>query len=76
MKKLLRKHPDALLITLAIIFLAALIAAFVFGINNVVGQVNRAESANPGPGDNGGFNLQAAQSLDLRGLVNQSSSAL
>ena len=69
MRKFLRKYPQALLITLAVVFLGLVIGYYTWGIGQVVGEVNRAVNAK-GSGDTGtSFDLTGAASLDLRGLV-------
>lgn len=70
MKKLLRNHPETVLAALAIVFAAAIIAAYAWGVGNVVVTVDRAVSpAGASAGAAAGFNLQGAAQLDLRGLV-------
>lgn len=71
MKRFLRKHLEIALAVLAVIFVAAIIVAFTWGLNSVVGSVNGAVNANGSGGANTSFNLDAAKQLDLRGLVNQ-----
>ena len=73
MKKFFRFHPDALLILLAIGFMAVVIGYYTWGINNVVVQANRALEANP-PTQASGFDLQAASQVDFRGLLQGTSS--
>lgn len=69
MKQFLRHHPEVLLITLAIVFLALIIVSFVLGMEQVVYQIDRATDANGNAGGSAMFDISAAQSLDLRGLV-------
>jgi len=71
MKKLLRKYPETVLITLAIAFIAIIILYFTWGVGAVVGQVDRVEDSNGAGGGTASFNLQGAQQLNLRGLVSQ-----
>ncbi len=69
MKKLLRNHPETVLAALAIVFAAAIIAAYAWGVGNVVVTVDRAVSPAGASAGAAGFNLQGAAQLDLRGLV-------
>lgn len=68
MKKFLRNHPEAILITLALFFLALIIAFYSWGVNDIVVTVNSALNYVPQQ-DNVGFNLSGVAKLDLRGLV-------
>jgi hypothetical protein len=70
MKKILRNYPEVVLAALAVVFVAIIAVAFIWGIGDVATAVYRAVNAPPGGGGNVGFNLQAAQQLNLRGLVN------
>ncbi len=69
MKKFLRNYPQILLITLAILFLAIIVAYFSWGMGQAAGEVNRAVNAKGSAEANVNFNLQGAKQLDLRGLV-------
>jgi hypothetical protein len=69
MKTFLRNHPETTLIVLAIVFLAAIIGLYFWGVNDIIVTVNHALNYVPGQQDVE-FNLSAAAKLDLRGLVN------
>lgn len=72
MKKTLFSHPDITIVTLAIVFLGILIFFYSWAIGVIVTQVHTALSASPGQ-TAAGFDVQEAGRLDLRGLLNQSS---
>jgi hypothetical protein len=76
MKKLLRKHPETFLILLATFFLAFIVISIAWGTDNIVGVIDRVTGTKVSGNTNMGFDLNDAQNLDLRGLVNESSSAL
>ena len=67
--KLLRKYPETTLITLAIVFLAIIIASFSWGIGQVVTQVNRGVNSEIGNAGSVSFDIATAKQLDLRGLM-------
>ncbi len=69
MKKTFRQYPETMLIILAVVFLAAIIGVFSWGIGVVVVQVNRVEGAAQPTANHIDFNLSGAKALDLRGLV-------
>lgn len=69
MKTFLRHHPEVLLIFLAAIFLAVIISYYVWGVGQMVTQVNTAVNTNGTSGGDVTFDLVTARSLDLRGLV-------
>jgi hypothetical protein len=71
MKNLLRKYPQAALVTLALLLLAIIIAYYVWGIGDVVTAVNQAVNDKVSAGKTTGFDLQDAKNLNLRGLVSQ-----
>ena len=71
MKQILRKYSETTLILLALIFLGIIVTSFIWGIGDVVREVNRAVSTKGSAGGNVGFNLKDAAALDLRGLVKQ-----
>jgi len=66
----IKKHPEALPVSLAFVLLAILLVGFVWGIGYVFEAVNN--SVNPNDGGNSQtieFNLASAEALDLRGLL-------
>ncbi len=69
MKNFLRKHPETLLTALALVFGGIVLAYFVWGADVIAGEVNRAMNPSIGAQSVIMFNLQGAQSLNLRGLV-------
>lgn len=69
MKKIFRKHPEAVLTFLALVFLGGLVAYFSWGIGNVVSEVNRGVNSTGAGSGNTSFNLDGARALDLHGLV-------
>jgi hypothetical protein len=68
MKKILRDHPEIILVTLALVLLVFIISYFVWGIGDVVVSVNDALKAPPPPSSIA-FQLEDASQLDLRGLM-------
>jgi hypothetical protein len=68
MKKVFREHSEAVLITLAIIFLAVLIGFVYETMQVVVTQIDRAIIA-PSPSMGVGFDLNDAASVDYKGLA-------
>ena len=71
MKKLLRKHQESVLVVLAAVFLALIVAYFVWGVDDVITEVNQATNAKGSSNGSVEFDIQGAASLNLRGLVNQ-----
>jgi len=71
MKKLFRKFPQSILVTLALVFLGIIVAYYAWGISDMIGVVNRAVNTKPSSAGSAGFDIQGAQQLNLRGLVNQ-----
>jgi len=69
MKHFLRKYPETILIFLVALFLGIIIWSFVWGVGQVVGEVDRASNTKVDAGTAVGFDLKGAQGLDLRGLV-------
>ncbi len=69
MRKFLRKYPQALLITLALFFLAVIVISFTWGIGQVVSEVDRAVNTQGSENSSVNFDLKGAAALDLRGLV-------
>jgi hypothetical protein len=72
MKNFLRSHPDIILASTAFVLLAVLIGLFSWAINDVVFEVHRA-MVFQAVGDDQGFDLKDAKNLDLRGLLNGTS---
>lgn len=69
-KKLFKKHPDFVLISLAILLLGVLVVSFVWGITTIFTTFNKAISVGDDSKEGSAmFNLQVAKELDLRGLV-------
>jgi len=73
MKKFLHKYPNFVIGTLAIVFLAVLIAFYFWAINDAVAELKSALVTPPAQSASG-FNLSAAARLDYRGLINISTS--
>ena len=69
MQKLFKKHPEAILTVLAIIFLGIIGTYVAWGVGDVGGYVNNALNAKIDVNSYVGFNLSGAQALNLRGLV-------
>jgi len=66
--KFLRTHVEPLLVILALLFLAIIIGSFVWGVGDIVGEVNMALKYTP-PQTKTGFDLQDAAKLDWRGGI-------
>lgn len=69
MKHFIRKYEESLLVVLALVLLLLLVGYFFWGVGYVVAQVNDALSASNNAANAPSFDIGAAQSLDLRGLV-------
>ncbi|MGC9599062.1 MAG: hypothetical protein ABSE18_01620 [Minisyncoccia bacterium] len=69
MKAFFRRYPEITLAVFAIVFLAIIVAYFIWGIGDVVAGVNRAVQANVPVGANTSFNLEGAEALHLPGLA-------
>lgn len=69
MKKILRNHPEAVLTALAVVFAVLIVGAFSWGIGEVAGLVSATVGTNSANQQGVGFNLKAAEQLNLRGLV-------
>jgi hypothetical protein len=74
MRKFFHAHPDVVLVTLAIVLLAALAACYSWAINGIYTEVHEALTSSLPPSSDA-FDLAGAAKLDLRGLVSGSSSA-
>ncbi len=70
MKKFLKSYPEIALVTLAVVLLGTIVAYFIWGMGDVVFEVDRALQSSP-PSEKMGFDLQSAAKLNLRGLVQQ-----
>jgi hypothetical protein len=70
MKKKLFSHPEAIIATLALIFLIILIAFYFWATDAMVTQLHRS-LVSAAPENVPGFNLSGASKLDLRGLSGQ-----
>jgi hypothetical protein len=71
MKKILRSHPNILIGTLALVFVAVLVVFYWWSVNGVFGQIRDALLP-PSPGTVESFNLTDAAKLDFRGLITTS----
>lgn len=75
MKKFFYSHPDTVIAGLALILFAVLLGFYLWASNDVFSEVHRALTFSPASSESS-FNISAAAKLDLRGLVNGSSSAV
>lgn len=73
MKKKLLSHLEIVIAVAALVFLGILIFFYLWAIDAIVTQLH-ASLVNPTPQNVSGFDLKKASKLDLRGLLNQSSS--
>ncbi|HUZ92987.1 MAG TPA: hypothetical protein VNG29_03255 [Candidatus Paceibacterota bacterium] len=71
MSAFFKKHPDFILVGLTVIFIAALLYYFFWGISTLVQTLHVA--INPGKAGNTSvyFDLQGASELNLKGLATQ-----
>jgi hypothetical protein len=69
MKKIFRKHPEAVLISLAVVLLAIIGAYVIWSVTDVAGEVNAALNASIAVRPYKGFDLSGAKVLNLKGLV-------
>lgn len=72
MKKILHSHPNIIIGTLAVLFLAILITFYLWAVNDAVAQLRTALMVPP-PQNITGFDLAGAAKLDFRGLIATSS---
>lgn len=68
MKRFFKRHPETILIAFAILFVAAIIGFYFWGVGDILATTNHALNYAP-PQPTTGFDLQGASQLDLRGLV-------
>jgi hypothetical protein len=73
MKKFLHSHPNIVIGMLAVVLIVALVSFYSWAIGDVFEQMGRA-LASPSAQSAVGFNLSGASKLDLRGLMNGSTS--
>jgi hypothetical protein len=74
MKKFLYSHPNIFIGTLAVVFIGILIVFYSWAIGDVFNEISQA-LATPSAQSISDFNLSGASKLDLRGLINSTSSA-
>lgn len=74
MKKFFYSHPDIVIAGCALVFLGFLLGFYLWAINDIFVQVHRALTFSSTQSAND-FDLAGAAKLDLRGLMNGSSSA-
>lgn len=73
MQKLIKSHPEIVLVSVAVVLLATIIGYFSWGMSAVIFELNRALKTSVSQ-EKPGFDLQDAARLDLRGLVDTSTS--
>jgi len=69
MWKFFKKHSELALTGLTVLFLAIIVAYFVWGITVLVIDLNRALGRGTVPPPPVSFDLKGAAALDLKGLV-------
>ena len=70
MKSIFKNHPDFVLVSLAIVFMAVLATSFIFGMQVLITSLNKACGFKaPENQAKAGFDLGGARALDLKGLV-------
>lgn len=69
MTNFLRKHPEAVLTALALVFSGIVFVYFIWETGAIMDELNRAMNPSIGAQSVTMFNLQGAQSLNLHGLV-------
>jgi hypothetical protein len=71
MDNFFKKHPDLVLIGLAVVFVAILIVYFFWGITTLIVELNKG--VNPGKINQSAvtFNLEDAAKLNLKGALQQ-----
>ena len=68
--KIFKKHPEFVLIFLAIIFVVIIVGSFAWGIFVLVKNLNNSiEIGNESSSTVTSYNIQGASALDLKGLV-------
>jgi hypothetical protein len=73
MKKFFYSHPDTVIASLAVVFIVMLIWLYSWASNDIFTEIHQALTYSPSsPSDS--FDLTDAAKLDLRGLLNNSSS--
>jgi len=73
MKKILRNHSTSVLAVLALIFLGAIAASYVWGITYLIFDINEANGRVTPNGQIPQFNLDGAAQLDYRGISTSTS---
>ena len=68
MKKILSNHPEAVILALAVVFLAVVAGFYLWGVGKIVNVTSQALNSTR-PATVTGFDLSQASQLDLRGLV-------
>lgn len=69
MPKLFKKHPEGMLVALAVVFSVLMLGYFVFGVMNAMYGIAGVFNINKSGTENTSFNLSDAAKLDLRGLA-------
>jgi len=64
-----KKHPEVVLVGLAILFLGVLAGAFGWGIGNLIVDLNQAINVDAEAGGAAVFDIKGAAGLDLRGAI-------
>jgi len=64
-----KKHPEFVIIGLAVFFIAVIIASFFWGITTLVSHLNRAVSVDSDLEGVETFNVEGAAALNLKGAL-------
>lgn len=72
MIKFFKQHPNGTMAGLTIFFLAALVAAFIWGLLGLAGETNQILNYAPPSPQEQGFDLRGAAALNWKGLATSS----
>jgi hypothetical protein len=74
MKKIINNHISLLLAILALVFFGLIVGYFVWGVGDVIAQVQLASHNASSTGQIPNFDLKGAASIDYRGVLPVASS--
>ncbi|HVO29023.1 MAG TPA: hypothetical protein VMT81_03510 [Candidatus Paceibacterota bacterium] len=69
MQPFFRRHINLILSVLAVVFLVAIVGAFVWGVGYLLSESQTANQGGSAGDQVVGFDLQAASQIDYRGLL-------
>ena len=69
MGSIFKKHPDFILLSLAILLIGVLAASYIWGIQTLITNFKKTTFDQHENKTETGFDLEGAKALDLKGLV-------